>query len=74
MTAATAYSEAAEYPHCTLRGTLTCSSHGGTTLYDTHIAGQEESSCVDHNLPTDGDILAVELLDPEVIGDSVVNL
>ena len=26
---------------------LTCSSHIGTALYETHVASQEESECVD---------------------------
>ena len=30
---------ASEYPHSTLKGTLTCSSHSGTALYETHIVG-----------------------------------
>ena len=40
---------AAEYPHSTFSGTATCSSHIGkyTALYETHVAGQEESGCVD---------------------------
>ena len=37
---------AAEYPHSTLNGTLNCSGHIGTELYETHVAGQEESGCV----------------------------
>lgn len=37
--------EAAKYSHSTLRGTWTCSSYS-STLYETHIAGQEESGCV----------------------------
>ena len=37
---------AVEYPHSILSGTLTCSSHSGTALYETHVAGQEESGCV----------------------------
>ena len=36
----------AEYPHSTLNGTPTCSSHSSTTLCKTYIAGQEESGCV----------------------------
>ena len=34
MTGATAHKEAAEYLHNTLKGTLTCSSHSGTVLYE----------------------------------------
>ena len=30
---------AAEYPHSTLKGTPTCSSHRGTALYETYVAG-----------------------------------
>ena len=37
---------AAEYPHSTFNGTPSCSSHGSTPLYETHVAGQEESGCV----------------------------
>ena len=33
---------AAEYPHSTLNGIPTCSSHSGTALYETHLASQEE--------------------------------
>ena len=42
MTEATAHAVAAEYPHSTLNGTLNCSSHSGTALYETHLAGQED--------------------------------
>ena len=35
---------AEEYPHSTLKGTPTGSS--GTALYETSVAGQEESGCV----------------------------
>ena len=41
------HSVAAEYPHSTLKGTRTCISHTGTVLYETHMAGQEESACVE---------------------------
>ena len=41
---ATAHPVAAESPHRTLNGTPTCSSHIGTALYETHVAGQEESA------------------------------
>ena len=39
---ATAHAVAAEYPHSTLKGTPTCSSHSGTLSYETHAASQEE--------------------------------
>ena len=38
--------EAAEYPHSTLNGTLTCSRHNDTALYEIHIASHEEFGCV----------------------------
>ena len=38
--------EAAENPHRILIGTPTYSSHSRTALYETHIAGEEESGCV----------------------------
>ena len=38
--------DSAEYPHSTLNGTPTCSSYIGTALYETHVAGQEESGHV----------------------------
>ena len=44
----TAYAIAAEYPHSTLSGTLTCSS-SAVSYYDTHLAGQEESGCAIYN-------------------------
>ena len=34
-----------EYPHSTLNSTAIFSSHIGTALYETHVAGQEESGC-----------------------------
>ena len=37
---------AAEYPYGTLSSTLTRSSHSGAALYETYVAGQEESGCV----------------------------
>ena len=45
VTGATAYPLVAEYPHSTFNGTPTCSSHIGTALYETHVAGKEESRC-----------------------------
>ena len=33
---------AAEYPHSTINGTPTCSSHIGAVLYETHVIGQED--------------------------------
>ena len=39
-------SQRVEYPKCTRKGTLTCSSHSSTVLYKTYLAGQEESGCV----------------------------
>ena len=44
---ATVHPVAVEYPHNTPNGTPTCSSHVGTALYDTHVAGQKESGGVD---------------------------
>ena len=41
---------AAEYPHSTLNGTLTCSSHSGASSYETQVADQEESGCVEVQL------------------------
>ena len=38
----------ADYPCHTLSFTLTCSIHIGTLLYETHIAGQEESGGVEY--------------------------
>ena len=35
------YEVAAKYNNSTLKGTLTCSSHNGTALYETCIAGQK---------------------------------
>ena len=32
--------------HAVATATPTCSSHCGTTLYETYVAGQEESGCV----------------------------
>ena len=29
-----------------LKGTPTCSNHSGSALYETYVAGQEESECV----------------------------
>ena len=46
MTEVIVHAVAAEYPHSTLKGTLTRSSHSSTELYETHVAGQEESGCV----------------------------
>ena len=46
VTEATVHAIAAEYPLSTVNGTLTCSSLSGTELYETCIAGQEESGCV----------------------------
>ena len=46
VTKATTHPVAAEYPHSSINGTPTCSSHIGTALYDNHVAGQEESGCV----------------------------
>ena len=43
---ATTHAVAAKYPHSTLHSILTCSSLSGTALYETHVAGQEESGCV----------------------------
>ena len=39
---------AAEYPHRTLKGTVTYNSHSGTALYETYWyeTGQEKSGCV----------------------------
>ena len=37
---ATVHVVAAEYPHSTLNGTATCSSHSCTVLYETHVCGQ----------------------------------
>ena len=37
VTEATVHTVAAEYPHSTLNGTLTCSSHISTALYEPHI-------------------------------------
>ena len=42
----TAHPVAVEYPHSTLNGTPTCSSHIGTALNKTQVADQEESGCV----------------------------
>ena len=39
---------ASEYPHSILNGTGTCSSHSGTGYYETHVAGQGESGCVEN--------------------------
>ena len=46
VTRATANTVAAEYPHNTLNGTPSCSSHISTMLYETHLAGKKESGCV----------------------------
>ena len=45
---ATAHPVAAQYPHCAINSTPTSSSHIGTTLYKTHVVGQEESGCLDN--------------------------
>ena len=45
VTGATIHTEAAVYPQGTLNGTPICSSHSGTALYETYLAGQEESGC-----------------------------
>ena len=45
-TEATVHAVAAEYLHSTFNSTPTCSSHSGTSLYDSHRAGLEESGCV----------------------------
>ena len=45
MTGASTHEVAAAYPHSTLKGTPTCSSHS-TVSHDAYIAGQEESECV----------------------------
>ena len=37
---------AAAYPQRTLNGTLNCSSHSGTVLYETNVASEKESVCV----------------------------
>ena len=50
VTGATAHPVAAESPHRTLKGTVSCSNHSGTALYETHVAGQEESGCVLYEL------------------------
>ena len=34
------------YPHGTVKGTLTCSSHRCSALYESYVARQEESWCV----------------------------
>ena len=47
VTGATAHPVAAEYTYSTRNSTSTCSNHIGTALYETHVAGQEESGCVD---------------------------
>ena len=49
VTEATVHPVAAEYPHSTLNGTQTCSSHISTALYETYLAGQEESAFVGGN-------------------------
>ena len=41
-TGATVHATAAEYP----QSTPICSSHNGTPLYETDIAGQQDSRCV----------------------------
>ena len=38
---------AAAYPQSTLNGTPTDSNLNGTASYETHLAGQEESGCVE---------------------------
>ena len=43
LTRATVHAVAAEYLRSTLSGTSTCSSHSSTALYETYVAGQEES-------------------------------
>ena len=43
---ANAHAVAVEYPHSSFNGTPTHSSHTGTVLYETYVAGQEESGCV----------------------------
>ena len=48
MTGVIANAVAAKYPQNALKGTtITCSSHSGTALHKTLIAGQEKSGCVD---------------------------
>ena len=46
MTALLCAAVAAEYPQSILNGTPTCSNHSGTALYETNVAGEEESGCV----------------------------
>ena len=43
VTGATAHAIATEYPQSILRAPQICSSHSGTVLHETYIAGQEES-------------------------------
>ena len=46
MTEGTVHPVAVEYHHSTLSSTPTCSSHIGTALYETHIAGREGSAYI----------------------------
>ena len=43
----------AVYPRSTLNDTLVCSTHIGTVLYETQVAGQEESGCANCRFQSD---------------------
>ena len=47
VTEATVHAIAAEYHHSTLIGTPVYRSHSSTALYESYIAAQEESGCVE---------------------------
>ena len=47
VTVPTMHAVGEEYPQSTLKGTPTCSSHSGTTLYETYLSSQEEFGCVE---------------------------
>ena len=39
-------SSSCRVPHSTLKDTLTCHSHSGTALYETHVVSHKEAECV----------------------------
>ena len=55
-----AHAVAAEYPHSTLKSTLTCSSHSGIAMYETYVASEEESGC-SYGLTKVGDLLFLNI-------------
>ena len=46
VTGATTHADAAEYPHSTLNGTPTYSSHSGTAFHETYVTDQEKSDYI----------------------------